>query len=429
MIEINLNYGKNGFPLKVDKDWDITVIEKAEMPVLSDPSEAIANALAVGVNADALLREAKAAKSACILICDITRPVPNSIILPPILNCLIKAGLGMDAIRVLVATGLHRPNEGRELEELVGDRWVLENFVIENHFAEDDNSHVSLGHTSKGTPVKLDRRFVESDLRIVTGLVEPHFMAGFSGGRKVVSPGVAHQDTIKTFHNFRFMSDEKTENCVLNDNPLHLEQLEIVKKVGRVLAVNTVLDDDRRLSFVNYGEVVESHLAAVNHVKKYMIRNMPRRYSTVLTSAAGYPLDQTYYQTVKGMISPLDIVSDDGDLIIVSACEEGLGSKYYEFAQKRLVEVGTDQFLSEIRAKSLADTDEWQTQMQIKAMSVVKVHLFTEGLTESQKRLTGVNVIDSVEDTIRNLVLCKPDKSIAVIPEGPYVVPKFHPNC
>ena len=155
------------------------------------------------------------------------------------------------SITVLVATGLHRPNEGEELAEVVGDRWVLENVRVENHFARDDDAHVDLGATPvRRTPVRIDRRFVEADLRIVTGLVEPHFMAGYSGGRKVIAPGVAHADTIRTFHSARFMEDPRAIQCNLERNPLHEEQLEIVRMLGEVYALNTVIDDGAYITLV-----------------------------------------------------------------------------------------------------------------------------------------------------------------------------------
>ncbi|MGH8677525.1 MAG: lactate racemase domain-containing protein, partial [Burkholderiales bacterium] len=246
-MRLELNYGRGTIPVEVDDRWDVTVIRKPVMPVTADAAAAVRAAYTRPVAARPLIEEARAAQSACILICDITRPVPNSLLLQPMLRELLAAGLPKEAVRILVATGLHRPNEGAELEELVGDRWVLDNFPVENHFARDDAQHIDLGRTPRGTPVKLDRRFVEADLKIVTGLVEPHFMAGYSGGRKVIAPGIAHKETITTFHNARFMSHPKADNCVLQGNPLHEEQLEIVRMLGRVLAVNVVIDEHRNI--------------------------------------------------------------------------------------------------------------------------------------------------------------------------------------
>ena len=197
-MHIDLLYGKGSYRLDLDPAWDVTVIRKPEMPLLADPAAAVRAALAQPVGARPLAEEARGAKSACILVCDITRPVPNGLFLPIMVRQLLDAGIPAAGITVLVATGLHRPNEGDELAELVGDPWVMQTVKVQNHFARNDADHVDLGATRRGTPVKLDRRFVQADVRIATGLVEPHFMAGYSGGRKVIAPGVAHKDTITT---------------------------------------------------------------------------------------------------------------------------------------------------------------------------------------------------------------------------------------
>lgn len=423
LMQVDLNYGRGTLPVALPEDVEVTVIRKPEMPVVADPVAAVQAALASPVAARSLAEEARGAKSACILICDITRPVPNGAILPPLVRTLIGAGIEPSRILVLVATGLHRPNLGAELEELVGDPWVLRTVRVENHDARDDAAHVDLGRTAAGTPVKLDRRFLEADLKIVTGLVEPHFMAGYSGGRKVIAPGIAHRETITTFHNARFMSHPRAENCVLEGNPLHREQLAIAGLLGRVLCVNAVVDEARRVSLVNYGELLESHREAVAFVERYAVVPVPRRFRTVVTSAAGYPLDKTYYQTVKGMVAPLDILEPDGDLFIASACSEGMGSREYVEAQKRLVGLGPDGFLRDIGAKALADVDEWQTQMQLKSTKRARVHLYAPSLAPADLALTGVDVVASLEAALAERLRGEGDRSVAVIPEGPYVVP------
>ena len=380
------------------------------------------------MGAPPLAELARGKSSACILICDITRPVPNGVFLPILIRELMDAGLAAERITVLVATGLHRPNEGAELAELVGDPWVLDTVPVVNHFARNDADHVDLGATpTRATPVKLDRRLVEADLKIATGLVEPHFMAGFSGGRKVIAPGVAHRDTITTFHSARFMEDSRAANCVLDGNPLHEEQLAIVEMLGGALALNTVIDEERQLSFVDFGEIVSSHLAAVEHIKAYAEVALSERFSTVVTSAAGYPLDKTYYQTVKGMVAPMDILAPGGDLIIASACSEGMGSSEFVEAQRRLVDGGAEKFLMEISAKRFADIDEWQTEMQLKPMRLGSIQLYTDGLDEPERGLTGVETVASVEAAIEASVARTGEPRIAVIPEGPYVVPVYRP--
>jgi len=428
MQRIELNYGRGRLPVELADDLDLRIIRKRQMPVLPEPEAAVEEALAVPVGAPPLTELARGAKSACILICDITRPVPNGLILPPLVRTLLAAGLAAGRIRIVVATGLHRPNEGLELEELVGSRWVLETVEVANHFARDDAAHVDLGTTrTHGVPVKLDRRLALADLKIATGLVEPHFMAGWSGGRKVIAPGVAHKDTITTFHSARFMEHPAATSCNLDGNPLHETQLEIVEMLGGALALNTVIDEERRLSFVNFGEIVASHRDAVRHMREYAEVAVPERFGTVVTSAAGYPLDKTYYQTVKGMVTPMDILAPGGDLIIASACSEGMGSAEFVHAQRRLVEHGPERFLAEISAKRFADIDEWQTEMQLKPMRVGSIQLYSEGLPETERALTGVAMIPSVAAAIEASVARSGDRRVAVIPEGPYVVPVHRP--
>ena len=428
MRKLELSYGRGRLALDLPDGLEVTVICKPAMPAIPDPQAAVRAALAEPVGVPPLRELARGKSSACILICDITRPVPNGLFLPTLIRELLEAGLAAERVKVLVATGLHRPNEGAELEELVGSRWVMETVEVENHFARNDEDHINLGVTAGlGVPVKLDRRLVEADLKIATGLVEPHFMAGYSGGRKVIAPGVAHRDTITTFHSARFMEHPNAANCVLDGNPLHEEQLEIVRMLGGAFALNTVLDEDRRLSYVSFGEIVHSHLAAVEHVRAFAEVPVARRFRTVVTSAAGYPLDKTYYQTVKGMVAPIDILAAGGDLIIASACSEGIGSAEYRDAQRRLVADGPERFLQEIGKKRFADIDEWQTEMQLKPMRLGSIKLFSDGLSEADRALTGVEAVASIEAAVQESVTRSGDKRIAVIPEGPYVVPVYRP--
>ncbi len=428
-MQIALNYGKEGLTVDLPDDLDIQVIRKPAMPVLSAPENAVRQAIADPVAAAPLAELAKGKKTACILICDITRPVPNHLFLRPMIETLLDAGMPAGGITILVATGLHRPNEGEELAELIGDSWVQQNVTVANHFARDDEAHVDLGVTpTRSTPVKLDRRLVTADLKIATGLVEPHFMAGYSGGRKVIAPGVAHQDTITTFHSARFMANPAAANCILVENPLHEEQLEIVKMLGGAYALNTIIDEERRLSFVNFGEIVESHMRAVGEVRAFAEVPVSSRFKTVLTTAAGYPLDKTYYQTVKGMVGPIDILEPGGDLIIASACSEGMGSDEFVASQKRLVAQGPDRFLDAISKKRFADIDEWQSQMQLKPMKQGSVHLYTDGLSASDRALTGVQEAESVQNAVSLSVAVNGDRRVAVIPEGPYVVPVYRPE-
>lgn len=425
-MQVELEYGRDGLVVDLPPHLDVCVIRKKPLPLIVESLKAVEAALHKPVNCAPLRQLATGKTSACILICDVTRPVPNQLFLRPIIETLMAAGMAASNITVLVATGLHRPNLADELADVVGDPWVLETVSVVNHFAKDDEAHVDLGVTStRATPVRLDRRFVVADLKIATGLVEPHFMAGFSGGRKLIAPGIAHEDTIRTFHSARFMEDPMAVQCNLVGNPLHEEQLEIVRMLGDVYALNTVIDKRRNLAFVNFGEVIASHLKAVDFARDACTVDVPRRFNTVLTSAAGYPLDNTYYQTVKGMVSPMDILEDGANIVIAADCSEGIGSDAYRAAQSRLLAQGADGFLAGLMRKERADIDEWQTQMQLKPMRKASIQLFSQGLAREDYDLTGVDVVPSIEDAVLASAAQRDDPMVAVIPEGPYVVPRY----
>jgi nickel-dependent lactate racemase len=405
------------------------VIRKPPMPLLENPASAIVEALQNPVGSPPLSRLAADVRKVTIVICDITRPVPNGPILRGIIDQLCSAGVRTDQITILIATGLHRPNLGSEMLEVIGDPWIFDHIRIENHYARDTAWMVDLGKTpTDGIPVILNRHLVDADLRIVVGLVEPHFMAGYSGGRKVVAPGVAGETTIRTFHNFRFMNDPLACNGNLLNNPLHRGQLEILQMLGPTYAFNTIIDESRRMSFVNFGECVASHLDSVTAVRRFAEVPCNRQFATLLTSAAGYPLDKTYYQTVKGMVAPLQILAEGGRMIIASRCEEGIGSPEYRESQSRLKELGSRDFLQRIERMPLADIDGWQTHMLLRSLAVGNISLFSEGIPASDRDLTCVEMVDSIERAIEQSVSQSGDRSIAVIPEGPYVIPVYSPS-
>lgn len=403
---------------------DVTVIRKPNMPLVSDPHGATGACLAA---VETLARDCR---TACILVCDITRPVPNGLFLRPLVEQLIAAGIERKNILILIATGLHRPNEGDELASVIEDDWILNNIPIANHMARNDQAHVDLGVTVSGTPVKLDRRFIDADFKVATGLVEPHFMAGWSGGRKVIAPGIAHADTIRTLHSARFIEDPLTRECNLEGNPLHDEQIEIVSMVrdrcrSEIYALNTVIDEARQLAFVNFGEIASSHSEAARFADRYCVVSVQKKFDVVVTSAAGFPLDLTYYQAIKGFVTPLDILKEDATLVVASECAEGIGSDSFRASQRSLLNEGPHAFMRRIEKKRLADIDEWETEMQLKATRATRVQLYSEGLRGEDRTLTGVDMVDSLQAAVDKSIARTIEPSVAIIPEGPYVVPRF----
>jgi len=425
-MNVDLLYGRNSIPLRLPDSIRVTVVSKHPMNLVRNPVQAVKQALAKPVGCPPLAEMARGGKTACILICDITRPVPNGTLLPPLIETITAAGIPKENILILVATGLHRPNEGEELREIVGSAEVFRTIRAENHFARDREAHVDLGKTSRGIPILIDRRFVDADLKIVTGLVEPHFMAGYSGGRKLVAPGVAYQDTILNFHTAHILEHKKSANCIIEGNPLHEEQIEIVRKIGGIVALNVVIDENRNIGFVNFGEVEASHREAVEFMRKHAEVTLPRRFKTIVTTSAGYPLDRTYYQTVKGMVGVLDILEPGGTIIIASECSEGMGSREFVAAQRLLCEVGPDRFMSILMGRDKAIIDEWQTEMLVKALRAGTIRLHTTGLGEEDLKDVFVEPVSSIEEAVMASVKAHGDPDVAVVPEGPYVIPHSH---
>jgi lactate racemase len=425
---IALHVGRGVLELALPPAARVDVLRKPALPVVVDAAAAVGRALDAPVATAPLAELARGATRACVVVCDVTRPVPNGLLLRPIIERLLAGGVPLEGITVLVATGLHRPNLGAELRAVIGDDWVFENIRLENHDARDAASLVDLGPTSaRGTPVALHRGFVEADVRIVTGLVEPHFMAGYSGGRKVVVPGIAGERTIRSLHASRFMADPLASTANLAANPLHDEQLAIVAMVGPVFAVNTVIDEGRALAFVNAGEVVASHAEAVAFARRCSEVACDGPYDLIVSGAGGHPLDATYYQTVKAMVTPLEVLADGGTLLVASSCAEGLGSAEFREAQRRLLAQGPDAFLAGLHAKSLADVDEWETQMLLRATRVGAVHLWAPELPPADRDLIGVAWCEEVGEVVAAFLRTHPDARVAVLPEGPYVVPRLRP--
>jgi nickel-dependent lactate racemase len=418
-------YGRGRLTIRFPDELEVTPVRKRSMPRLEDPAVKLVESFRSPSSCPPLQQLARTRKTACILVCDITRPVPHAVLLLPLIETLLACGIAKENILILVATGLHRPNEGDELLEVIGSDRIFRSIPIANHFARDRAAHADLGRTASGIPILIDRRFTEADLRIAVGLVEPHFMAGYSGGRKLVVPGVAHCDTILRLHAGGIMDHPCAANCVIEGNPVHSEQLDVLRAVGEIFALNVVIDEQRRIGFVNFGEVKASHAEAVAFMRRYAEVSLPRRFKTVVTSAAGYPLDKTFYQTIKGMVGAIGILEPGGTIVIASECSEGMGSPEFVEAQRTLCRLGPEGFMADVLGRNLARVDEWQTQMLVKALRVGSINLFTTGLKPADLADSYVTPVGSVEQAVMESVRAHGDPHVAVVPEGPYVIPVY----
>src|SRR4051812_4182782 len=286
-MRIDLAFGKTGLAVELPEKFRYRVLEARSARPLADWQGALEAALDRPIGASPLAELARGKHSAAISVCDITRPAPNRRTLPPVLRRLEEAGIPRDRVTILIATGLHRPATADEIREICGPE-IAAAYRVVNHDARDLSSHRSLGATASGTPVYVDERFVSADLHITLGFIEPHLMLGFSGGRKLIAPGLAAQETIKVLHSPKFMRDARSVEGSIDDNPLHRELLEIARMARHDFMVDVALTRDRKIASVFAGSGVDAHRHGVEFVSRVMLETLEEPVDAVITTSAGY---------------------------------------------------------------------------------------------------------------------------------------------
>ncbi|MCH5377816.1 MAG: nickel-dependent lactate racemase [Planctomycetes bacterium] len=420
-MRVHLEYGKTGLDVELPDRSVVGTLSYQAADPLVDPLSSLCEALARPCGTPALADLARGREDACILICDITRPVPNETILRPVLETLEQAGIPRERILILVATGLHRPNERGELVEMVG-RHIADTYRIENHFGERREDHVYLGDSPRGVPIWIDSRYVQADLKLATGLIEPHFMAGFSGGRKLICPGIAALETIRAWHSPSFLEHPNADSGILLGNPVHEENTWIARRAGCDFIVNVVLDAERRpLKFVA-GDMEQAFLEGCEFVRGLVTASVPEPVDIVVTSSAGYPLDTTFYQSVKGMAAALPIVKQGGTVIVAAGMSEGIGSPPFRslFEEHASPAAFIERILHDPGYFVL---DQWQLEKMARVSRRAKIKVVSDGLPPDTLRRLFVEPFPSVEAAVADsLQEYGPQATIAVIPKGPYVV-------
>jgi len=385
------------------------------------PEGVLQHALAKPIGTARLDELAAGKRRACIVVSDNTRPVPNELVLHSILRHLEGR---VTQIEILVANGLHKALSTYAIEELVGKR-IARAYRIRNHIAGKDAELANLGVTPLGLPITLNKQFLLSDLRILTGLVEPHFMAGFSGGRKSVCPGIAGRKTIQGLHAPALLEDPRADFCVLRGNPVHAEALRIAEKAGVDFILNTVIDEDKALVAAAAGSLVDAWMECVKLVAEHSLVSVEEPFDVVITGNGGYPQDRNYYQTVKGLVSAVRVLKPDGILIMASECRDGLGSEDFRRCLGTLRGLGdVDAYLEFISQETNFTLDQWEVEELLKVLRRTKrILLLSRDLTDQEMDLTFAERVGSVEDGMRvaSSVLGE-GLRVGVIPGGPYTV-------
>jgi nickel-dependent lactate racemase len=425
---VEMLYGKSGMALTLPDS--ATILEGQHVPALPDADAAVAGALANPIGSPSLgeLLTARKPTTVAITISDITRPVPNKQFLPPMLRILNEAGIADENIVIIVGTGMHRPSTAEELDIIVGQD-ILRRVEVIDHTADKPDTLVRV---SNDPPVSVCKRFAQADFRIVTGYIEPHFMAGFSGGRKGVCPALVDLQTVQRFHGFETLSSPLADNGILDGNPCHDIALRVARTVGVDLLFNVAITRDRKIAGIYCGDLEAAHTAGCEQVAQWTTATIDGPFDLVVTNGGGFPLDQTFYQTVKGMCTALPALMAGSTMLQVSNCAEQLGSDHYT---DLMLKWGHDWrgFLASIEAHACkTELDQWEFQMHCRVLERIGLEnliLATDGIPAEMMNKIAVTPAPGAGDAasraqavIDAFVAARPDARIAAIPDGPYTM-------
>jgi len=428
MKTVRLLYGKDGMTLRVPET--AVVLEGQDIPALANAEKAVIEALARPIGSRSLAESLAAKKPAtvAITISDITRPVPNRQFLPALLGVLNDCGVDDSHIVIIVGTGMHRASAPEELDLLVGGE-VLSRVDVIDHRADDP---ATLVRVSDDPPVSVCRRFAEADFRIVTGYIEAHFMAGFSGGRKGVCPALVDLATVQRFHGYDTLADPLADTGVLEGNPCHAIALRVAKAVGVDFLFNVAITRGRRIAGIYCGDLEAAHLAGCRRVAEWTTATFEGEFDLVVTNGGGFPLDLTFYQTVKGMCTALPALSEGTTLLQASCCAERLGSRPFT---ELILRWGDDWrgFLEHIRAhRDRTELDQWEFQMQSRVLDrigVERLWFVSDGIPPEMQRHIGVTpilgkdpAVERMQRAVDEFLAARPGARLAVIPDGPYTM-------
>jgi nickel-dependent lactate racemase len=423
MLEIALRYGRHSLPVRLPEKNVREVLRLRPEPPLPDATAATREALARPLGTPALAALARGKDRVCVVLPDNTRPLPAKLLLPPVLEALAEAGCRPEEILLLIATGLHRVASPEDLDEMLGPEITGAGYRIESHQARDLPSHALAGVSGRGTEIWVDRRYLEADLRVLISLVEPHLFAGYSGGRKMILPGLAAEETICRFHCPSMIEHPNLAMGVVRDNPANTEAWEAYQLAGEAeFSLACVLDEARRVTGLWAGDTRQTQLAGMRAAERAAKVVIDAPVDLVVTSNAGYPLDRVFYQGLKAINVGAQICRPGGYILVAQENEEGLGNA--EFAEL-VLSVGDchDWVCRALAADDPHEIDGWALQRIEQALREHRILNYSSLPPDVQRRMF-MEPVESVEAGVaRALADLGPEATIAVIPEGPYVLP------
>jgi nickel-dependent lactate racemase len=413
-MRVELAHGTEGLVVEVPDG--ATVITPVDGVALEDEAGAVLAALRQPVSGPPLAELVQPGDHVAVVFPDLTRPMPNRTVLPPLLAELERLGVGPDSVDLLCATGTHRQATAEEMEELVGPD-IVRRYRIYDH-RSDDGRHVMVGRVD-GVPVLLDPRYVSSSVRIVTGFVEPHFFAGYSGGPKGACPGLAATETILEAHSPARIADDAATFTVTRGNPVHDFVRAAAALCPPALSIDVAIDRNRRLTAVFAGPLPDGHDTACRYVEASAVQQVEARFDVVLTTNGGHPLDRNLYQAVKGMAAAERIVRPGGVIVLAAPCGDGVpgGSAF----DRLLHDAGGLDGMLDPGAPS--EPDRWQVQVLARVLRRASVWVCSAGLTDAEAVSAGLRPVPDVEMAVAEaLAAAGPDARLAVLPQGPLTV-------
>ena len=430
MKTVSMLYGTEGMTLDVPDS--AVVLAGQHIPEIADPRAAVEQALGDPIGSAPLadLLAERQPRTVAITVSDITRPVPNRQFLPTVLDVLNQAGIDDSQIVIIIGTGMHRPSRPEERRIILGPE-ILDRIEVVDHRADAPETLVRV---SDEAPVSVCGRFVEADFRIVTGYIEAHFMAGFSGGRKGVCPALVDLATVQRFHGYRTLASPRADTGILEGNPCHEIALDVARTVGVDFLFNVAITADRQMAGIYCGQLEQAHQAGCQQVARWTTATIDGPFDLVVTNGGGFPLDQTFYQTVKGMCTALPALGPKTTLLQVSRCDEQLGSKSYTDLMLKW-DGNWRGFLADIEANAdVTRLDQWEFQMQCRVLARIgpeNLWFVSDGIDPDVQRRICLTPVGGPGDAparaqraVDDYLAAHPGARVAVIPEGPYTLLK-----
>ena len=422
---MKIDYGKNGLEISINPNWNLTILRPMNQKIITKPIKAIKEAIRnpIGIiSLKNILQKKRKDSNVCIVIDDATRPVPSYLILQALIEELNNYGVKDENILILIATGLHRSSNNEEIERMVGQE-LINRINIKNHQSTDKDHLVFVGKTSTNSPIYLNKFYYESDVKILTGYVEPHFFFGFSGGKKSIVPGIAGVETIQANHSAENIASPYSRFGIHEKNPMAEMSTEIAHFAGVDFTVNVCINEEHKITQIAAGDLLKVHDHLVDYQLKYIFKEISKPYDIVICGNGGYPLDINLYQAVKSMAIGEMAVKEGGTIISVNECSDGIGVGQDHFKKLLFSNLKPLEIYDKIRNHQIIVPDQWEIQILARIMMKAEIFVISK-LLENEIGNIGLNYASSVEKAIE-LALKKHgnDASILILPNGPQLLP------